>query len=114
MLTIIIFDDLVAIPMSTSTASSSSVQIISRIAAAILGGYVFIWGFIALGLSGLYAVGMEFHDAEALSNILGFLLYLVVFLWAFSTANLNRAWLILVGVGLLMTGAGALIQQSLL
>ena len=99
--------------MSTS-AASSSFHIISRIAAAILGGYAFVWGFIALGLSGLYALGMPFHDSEALSNILGFLLYLIIFLWTFATANVNRAWLILVGGGLLMTGAGALIQQSLL
>ncbi|WP_039918649.1 hypothetical protein [Cellvibrio mixtus] len=98
--------------MSTSTLSTR--HVIARIGAGVLGGYAFVWGFIALGLAGFYAVGLPFHDAEALSNILGFLLFLVVFLWAFAASNLKRVWMILVGGGLLMTGIGALIQQSLL
>jgi len=97
-----------------ATASSVSTRhVVSRIAAALLGGYVFTWGFIALSLAGLYGLGMRFHDAEALANIIGFLLYLVVFLWAFGAGRLNRVWLVLVGGGLLMAGTGALIQSLL-
>ncbi len=96
-----------------STSALSARHIIARIGAAVLGGYAFVWGFIALGVAGLYALDVPFHDAEAASNILGFLLFLTVFLWAFSARNLNRVWVVLVGGGLLMTGIGALIQQSL-
>lgn len=95
------------------TTTASSFHVISRIAAGLVGGYVFTWGFIALCLSGFYGLGMSFHDAEALSSILGFLLYLTVFLWAFSASSLQRIWLILVVGGGVMTGAGALIQHSL-
>lgn len=89
-------------------------HVISRIGAAVLGGYVFVWGFFALTLAGCYGLGMEFHDAEVLSSILSFLLYLTVFLWAFSASSVNRVWLLLISGGLLMTAGGALIQHSLL
>lgn len=98
--------------MATSTLTAR--HVIARIGAGVLGGYAFVWGFIALGLAGLYALGVPFHDAEALSNILGFLLFLTVFLWAFAAANLKQVWLVLVGGGLLMTTIGALIQHALI
>lgn len=37
---------------------------LSRIAAALLGGYAFTWGFTALGIAGLAALGVDFHAAE--------------------------------------------------
>ena len=91
----------------------STRHVISRIGAGVLGGYVFIWGFFALVLAGSYGLGAEFHDAEALSSILSFLVYLTVFLWAFSAASVNRVWLILLSGGVLMTAAGAYIQHLL-
>ncbi|KQW43236.1 MULTISPECIES: hypothetical protein [unclassified Roseateles] len=87
--------------------------LISRIAAAVLGGYAFCWGFVALGLSGLYAAGMAFHDAEHLSSILGVLLFLVVFCWAFSVRRVGRVWLLLLGGGALMAGLATLTQRAL-
>ncbi|ACE83831.1 putative iron uptake protein [Cellvibrio japonicus Ueda107] len=98
---------------SVSSATPSGRHILIRITAAILGGYVFIWGFIGLALAGLYALGMPFHDAEHLSSMLGFLLYLTVFLWAFAVRSLSRAWLVLVGGGVLMTILASLIQHWL-
>ena len=84
-----------------------------RIATAVLGGYVFTWGFIALGMSGLFALGLEFHDAEHLSSILGLLVYLAVFLWTFVARSLARVGTILLGGGMLMA-AGASALQSML
>ncbi|KOF52716.1 iron uptake protein [Achromobacter sp. DMS1] len=81
-----------------------------RVAAALLGGYAFTWGFISLGVAGLFAAGMEFHDAEHLSYILGFLVFLAVFLWAFSARGLARVWTMLAGGGALMAGAASLVQ----
>ena len=43
--------------------TSSRLHIVSRTAAAVLGGYVFTWGVIAFATALLFAAGMEFHDA---------------------------------------------------
>ncbi|WP_416763281.1 iron uptake protein [Roseateles sp. So40a] len=88
--------------------------LLSRIGAAVLGGYAFCWGFIALAHSGLYALGMPFHDGEHLSAILGVLLYLVVFLWTFAARRTGVTWTVLLAGGGVMTGAAALIQRALL
>lgn len=93
--------------------SPQKIQIAGRIGAAVLGGYAFTWGMIALGVAGLFAAGMEFHDAEHLCYIVGFLVFLVVFLWAFTARSLPRVWLVLVGGGGLMTASASFIQNAL-
>ncbi|SEL61984.1 hypothetical protein SAMN05216359_11278 [Roseateles sp. YR242] len=103
--------------MNTSTTlsrASLALPLILRITAAVGGGYVFCWGFVALGLAGFYASGMSFHDAEHFSGMLGVLLYLVVFCWTFAAKRLARVWaVLLVGAGV-MTGAAALVQRAML
>ena len=74
--------------MSTGTLSNPRRHVLLRIAAAVLGGYAFCWGFVALGMAGLFALGMSFHDAEHLCAMLAFLLYVTVFCWAFATRSL--------------------------
>jgi len=96
------------------TPTGSRLPTALRIAAALLGGYAFCWGFMALGTAGLYALGLPFHDAEHLSAMLGLLLYLGVFLWAFATRSLWGAWALLAGGGALMAGAASLLQWQLL
>ncbi|MEN0035522.1 MAG: iron uptake protein [Cellvibrio sp.] len=100
--------------MATASPTLSTRHIVGRIGAAILGGYAFVWGAIALLHASLYALGMPFHDAEHLSSIIGFLLYLTVFLWAFAAQNMTKVWLIFVGGGLVMTASASLIQHLLL
>ena len=97
-----------------TTSAVPRLHIVSRIAAGVLGGYAFTWGFIALGIGLLFAAQMEFHDAEALGYIVGFMVFLVAFLWAFSAASLRRVWLVLAGGGALMAAAAWLVQQALL
>lgn len=87
---------------------------LNLVAASLLGGYAFTWGFTALGIAGLVAFGVEFHDAEAGAHILAFLVFLVAFLWTFTAVRLSRVWALLAGGGLLMTLLAALIQYSLL
>lgn len=99
---------------TTITASTSRLAIASRIAAAVLGGYAFCWGFVALAVAGLYALGMAFHDAEHLGAILAFLLYLGAFCWAFVTPRPWRAWAVLVGGGGAMAAAASLLQYLIL
>jgi len=91
-----------------------SSPVLWRAAAALAGGYAFCWGLIALGVAGLYTLGLPFHDAEHLSAMLAFLAYLVVFLWAFAARRLARVWVVLLGGGALMAGAASLLQARLL
>jgi hypothetical protein len=49
---------------------------INRIAVALLGGYAFTWGFTALGIAGLVALGVDFHEAETGILLLAFLIIL--------------------------------------
>lgn len=88
-------------------------HLIARIVAAVLGGYAFSWGLVAIGMAGLYALGMPFHDAEHLSAMVALLVYLAVFLWAFAARSLPRVWLVLAGGGALMAGAASLVQSAL-
>lgn len=85
----------------------------SRIAASLLGGYGFVWGFttlvIALGLVG----GIDYDESRKLAYLLAFLVFLGAFLWAFAAASLTRVWLVLAGGGALMTGGAWLLTQSL-
>ncbi|WP_114393495.1 iron uptake protein [Oleisolibacter albus] len=84
-----------------------------RIAAAVLGGYAFTWGFIAFGMASLFALGMPFHDAEHLTAIIGVAVYLALLLWAFAARSLVRVWIVAAGGAGLMAGAASLIQNHL-
>lgn len=88
--------------------------VVLRIAAGMLGGYAFTWGFIALVIASLFAAGLDFHDAETLGTILGFLMFLAVFLWAFAARNVLRVWSVLAGGGAFMAGGAWLVQRALL
>lgn len=86
----------------------------SRIAASLLGGYAFTWGFAAFGIAGLAALGVDFHEAETGVLMLAFLVFLSVFLWAFASRSVARVWVVLAGGGGLMTLSAWLIQQNML
>lgn len=87
--------------------------IVARTLTALLGGYAFVWGFIAFGMAGLFALGMPFHDTEHLCSILGLLLYATVFMWVFAARNLVPVAAILFGGGAVMAALGSLIQHQL-
>jgi len=104
--------------MSRTTTPSSAhgpsrLRVASRVGAAVLGGYAFAWGAVALVTVLLFAAGLDFHDAEFMGALLGLLAYLVVFLWAIATARLGRAWAVLLAGGAVMTGAASLLQSML-
>lgn len=87
---------------------------LSRIAAALFGGYAFTWGFTVLGIASLVALGVDFHEAETGVLILAFLVFLGMFLWTFATASLVRVWLVLAGGAAVMTGAAWALQRAIL
>jgi hypothetical protein len=87
---------------------------INRIAAALVGGYAFTWGFTAIGIAGLVALGVDFHEAETGVLLIAFLVFLGLFLWAFATASVLRVWVLLGGGGVLLTTAAWALQHALL
>lgn len=93
-------------------ATHSVARIVSRIAASLLGGYVFVWGFTVLGIALGLAAGVDYEEARMLAYLLAFLVFLGAFLWAYAVASLKRVWLVLAGGGALMTGAAWLLTRS--
>jgi hypothetical protein len=96
-----------SIPLTTRT-------IISRIAASMLGGWLFVWGFVTLGNGLLLAAGMSFEDAHHLVYLLAFLVFLAAFCWAFVAASLARVWWVLGGGGAVMSIAAWFLSRALL
>ncbi|HMN43184.1 MAG TPA: hypothetical protein PKE27_01295 [Povalibacter sp.] len=98
---------------SASTTAPTALQVISRIAASFLGGWLFVWGLTVFGISfGVWA-GADYHQMESLMYLLAFVVFLVVFLWAYAAASLKRVWYVLAGGGALMTAAAWLLIPSL-
>lgn len=79
-------------------------HIASRVAASLLGGYAFVWGFVTLGMALLLLGGMEYDEARVLCQLLAFLVFLACFCWAYAAASVRRVWAVLAGGGALMTG----------
>lgn len=96
-----------------ASKANDAVQILNRVSAALVGGYVFTWGFVALGIAGPVALGVDFHEAEMAIYLLAFLVFLGLFLWAFSARSLLRVWTLLCGGGLLMTGLALAFQNAI-
>lgn len=91
----------------------TGVHIASRIAASLLGSYVFVWGCWALGTVLGVAFGMPYGDAYALCSLLGFVLYVACFCWAFAAPSQVRVWGVLGGGGLALTAAAWWLAQTL-
>jgi hypothetical protein len=78
-------------------------EVVSRIVAGVLGGYAFIFGFTTLVIAVALATNRSYGEAQTTAYLLAFLLFLVVFLWAFSAKRLAIVWAVLAGGGVLMT-----------
>ncbi len=84
-----------------------------RIAASLLGGYVFTWGFATLAIGLLSLVGLSFGDAYNLTMMLAFLVFLTVFCWTFAAGSVAQVWAVLTGGGAVMTGVAWSISRFL-
>lgn len=108
-----------AVPASGSGSTraapggASRLAWLSRVAAAVLGGYGFAWGLAAAATALCVAAGMDFHDAEFLSSLLGVLAFLAAMLWAIAARRPGRVWAVLAGGGVAMAGAASLVQAVL-
>lgn len=90
------------------------IAVICRVPVALIASYAFSWGFTALGVAGLVAFGVDFHDAEVSMMLLAFLIFLLLFLWSFAAARFTRVWTVLSVGALLMTAAAWGLQRALL
>ena len=80
-----------------------ALKLISRILAAVVGGYLLSAGLITLAAMGLGFV-MAQSEAVVLVSMLGFLLYLAVLLWSFAERRLWRVWAVTGGGGAATVG----------
>ena len=99
--------------LDTRLTERPALHIGSRIAAALLGGWTFTWGFTTLGIAGAVALGMRYGEARTLLYLLAFLVFLAAFLWSFATKRITQVWLVLAGGGGAMTGAAWWLTRSL-
>lgn len=88
--------------------------ILSRVLAAVLGGYALIWGIAAFGMTALVMLGVDFHDAEAGMFMLAFLIYPAVFLWAFAARSLLLIWLTLLLTAPVLLLSAIWLQQRII
>jgi hypothetical protein len=89
--------------------SHPPLHVVSRVAAALLGGNAFTWGFTTLGIVLAMAAGAAYGTAQTSAYLLAFLVFLAAFLWAFAARSAARVWAVLAGGGVLMTGLAALV-----
>ena len=90
--------------------NTTATAVVLRVTAALLGGYAFSAALVALLAAALPLAGMARSEAVVLAAMLGFLLYLLVLLWAFSVRSLARLWARLAGASVLACGLLQLIR----
>lgn len=86
-------------------AASRSLLAVNRFAAAIVGGYVFAYGYTALTTLTGFGLGLPLSDAQSLAWMTGALIYLGAILWAFVPRRTAWAWAVLGGGGVAIGAA---------
>lgn len=88
-----------------STEALRRLNIASRFAGALVGGYVFAFGFVAVCSLAGFGAGLGFSESQTLAWMLGFLVYLAAMLWAFTPRSNVTVWAVLGGGGVVMSAA---------
>lgn len=86
----------------------------TSLVSAIVGSYAFTWGFVALGVAGLTALVVDYHEAELTLMLLAFLVFLPLFLWSFASPRQGRVMALLFGGAAFMVSAAWAIQRAVL
>jgi hypothetical protein len=97
-----------------TAAALTPLRTVSRIAAALVGGWAFTWGFVSLAITGLVALGQPYNEAHTAAMLLAFIVFLVALCWVFAAVSLARVWVVLAGGAALMTSAAWLLQRGLI
>jgi hypothetical protein len=77
----------------------------NRFAAAIIGGFAFTYGFVALATVAGFALGLPFFEAWSLTMMLAILVYLGAVLWGFVARRTIHVWAVLGGGGCAMAAS---------
>jgi hypothetical protein len=91
--------------MHSSRTKAGPMLAASRFAAAIVGGYLFAYGFTALATLIGFGAGLRWSEAQVLSWMLGAFAYLGAMLWGFVPRSNILAWAVLGGGGAAMSAA---------
>jgi hypothetical protein len=83
----------------------------NRFAAAIIGGYLFAYGFTALATLAGFRVGLPYSEAQVLAWMLGAFVYLGAILWGFVPRSTMQAWFGLAGSGAAMGAAAWILSR---
>ena len=81
---------------------------------ALVGSFAFTWGLVALSVSGLVALSVDYHEAEVALMLLAFLVFLPLFLWSFASPRQGRVMALLFGGAAFMVSAAWAIQRAVL
>lgn len=84
-------------PRLRRAAARPWVRIVLRLIAALPGAYAFTAALVALLAAALPLLGLARSEAVVSAAMLGFVLYLLLLLWAFSVRSLVRLWAVLAG-----------------
>lgn len=88
--------------MKPAICSAPAARVALRMVGAIIGGYAFSAAAVALTcLALLHLLALSGSEAVVSASLAGFLLYLLVLLWAFSVRSLWLLWGLLWGGALL-------------
>ena len=93
-------------PAGAVARTAPALQVVSRVGAALLGSYAFVWGFVTLVAVLGTASGMAFEDAQTLAYLHAFLVFVVCFCWAFAARSVVVVWLVLTLGATVMSGLG--------
>lgn len=88
------------------------VNVVSRVAAAVFGGYAFVWGFTTLLIAVALSLRLPYGDAQTTAYLLAFLVFLAVFLWSFAARRVVVVWSVLAGGGAFMTALAWALTRS--
>lgn len=91
---------------------AAALRTIDRFAAAILGGFVFAYGFVALATLAGFALGLPFFESWALTMMLSIAVYLAALLWGFAARRTAIVWAVLGGGGVAMAAAAWALAKS--
>ncbi len=84
-------------PRLRRAAARPWVRVVLRLIAALPGAYALTAALVALLAAALPLLGLARSEAVVSAAMLGFVLYLLVLLWAFSVRSLVRLWAVLTG-----------------
>lgn len=96
-----------------SRAYARPLLVTSRFGAAIVGGYLFAYGFTALATLTGFAAGLPYSEAQLLAWMLGAIVYLCAIVWGFVPRSALRAWAVLAGGGAAMGVAAWALSRSM-